>query len=97
MPPDLRIAFTSLDNAFGAVSDVEAVQRICGGITRLTTRVIIPALAQVADTSPPPDSPRLQGDHRRSRQPRLTPHPATTCHQALLISGTNRDTQPKLT
>jgi hypothetical protein len=27
------IAFTSLDNAFGAVSDAEAVQRICDGLT----------------------------------------------------------------
>jgi hypothetical protein len=27
------IAFTSLDNAFGTVSDAEAVQRICDGLT----------------------------------------------------------------
>ena len=27
------IAFTALDNAFGAVSDAEAAQRICGGLT----------------------------------------------------------------
>ena len=33
MPPDLRIAFNSLDDVFGAVSDAEAVRRICDGPT----------------------------------------------------------------
>ena len=45
----------------------------------------------------PPGRPRLQGSHRRPRQPGLTRHPATTRHQAPLTSGISRNTQPKLT
>ena len=70
--------------------------------TRLTRRVIIPALADLAGAGParqpaPPGRPRLQDSHRRSRRPGLTRHPATTRHQAPLTSGTSRNTQPKLT
>jgi hypothetical protein len=71
--------------------------------TRLTRRVIIPALAEIAGAGPPPGSPLrhadpcLQDSHRRPRQPGLTRHPATTRHQARLTSGTSRNTQPKLT
>ena len=51
------IAFTSLDNAFGAVSDAEAVQRICDGLTdqkiyRFAWQVAGPAAAAVHPRRP---------------------------------------------
>jgi hypothetical protein len=48
--------------------------------TRPTRRVIIPALAGIADAArqpAPPGRPRLQGGNGRPRQPGLTRHPAT--------------------
>ena len=68
--------------------------------TRLTRRVIIPGLAEIAGGArqpAPPGRPRLQDSHRRPRQPGLTRHPATIHYQAPVTSGTSRNTQPKLT
>jgi hypothetical protein len=72
--------------------------------TRLTRRVIIPALPGIAGAGPPPGSPLRQADRAcktaiadLASQPGLTRHPATLCHQAPLTSGTSRNTQPKVT
>ena len=67
--------------------------------TRLTRRVIIPALAQIAGTArrpaaPSPGRPRLKHSHRRPRRPGLTRHPAALPPQAPLTSGTSRNTDP---
>ena len=68
--------------------------------TRLTRRVIIPALAEITGSRPaarqpaPPGRPRLQDSHRRPRQPGLTRHPATIRHQAPLTSGPSRKRNP---
>ena len=71
--------------------------------TRLTRRVIIPALADIAGASPPPGSPLRQADRAYKAAiadlagPGLTRHPATIRHQEPVTSGTSRNTQPKLT
>lgn len=71
--------------------------------TRLTRRVIIPTLADLAAASLLPGGPlrqavraHLHGGDRRPRQPGLTRHPATIRRQAPLTSRTSRNTQPKL-
>src|SRR6266568_1189447 len=70
--------------------------------TRLTRRVIIPALAEIAGTSPPPAA-RSARPTAPTRQPSPTlparPHSASSHdrHQQAVTSGTSRNTQPKLT
>ena len=71
--------------------------------TRLTRRVIIPGLADLAGCQPAarqpaaPGRPRLQGGDRRPRRPGLTRHPVTIRNQKPVTSATSRNTQPKLT
>jgi len=71
--------------------------------TRLTRRVLIPGLAEIAGTGPPPGSPLRQADRAyKTAIADLTaqaslgirPPPA---YQAPLTPGTSRNIQPKLT
>ena len=71
--------------------------------TRLTRRVIIPALAGIADSALPPGSPlrpadrAYKGGNRRPRQPGLTRNTATIVTKRHSRPGTSRNTQLKLT
>lgn len=64
-------------------------------------RVIIPGLAEITGTSPPPGSPaapgrpRLQDSHRRPCPPGLSRHPDTLRNQQPVASGTTSSTHHK--